>query len=65
MLERKEMFANLSNEELNYLSKKMKKNYVRVKRINFDISESYLKDCRAIDLVLQERYEESLKKVSA
>ena len=55
--ERREMFDFLSNEELNYLAKKMKENYVRVKRINFDISESYLKDCRAIELILRDRQE--------
>ncbi len=33
----------------------MNNNYVRVKRINFKISESYLKDCRAIELILEYR----------
>lgn len=62
--ERKQLFANISDKELKYLSKKMKDNYLRVKRINFEISESYLKDCRAIELILMDRYDSKQREVS-
>ena len=55
LTERKQIFNSLSTKELRYLKDKMKKNYVRVKRVNFKISESYLKDCRAIELILEDR----------
>ena len=55
LIERKEIFSYLSSKELEYLKNKMNSNYIRVKRINFKISESYLKDCRAIELILEDR----------
>ncbi|MBQ8999308.1 MAG: hypothetical protein IJ086_11560 [Clostridium sp.] len=55
LIGRKEVFNYLSTKELEYLKNKMSDNYVRVKRINFKISESYLKDCRAIELILEDR----------
>ena len=55
LIGRKEVFNYLSTKELEYLRNKMNNNYVRVKRINFKISESYLKDCRAIELILEDR----------
>ena len=60
-----EWYKSLTDKELKYMRKKMNDNYVKVKRINFKISESYLKDCREIDDILLGRYYENHKKKKA
>lgn len=55
-------YESLTDRELKYIRKKMNNNYVKVKRINFKISESYLKDCREIEDILLGRYYDNRKK---
>ena len=44
-----EWYKELTDQELKFISKRMKGNYIRIKRINFKISESYLKDLRFME----------------
>ena len=53
-----EWYKELTDQELKFMRKRMKDNYLRVKRINFKISESYLKDLRFMEKILLDRYYE-------